>query len=292
MEEDFCGTASDGKVEAMKELLRSNPTLDVNWRNEDDGCTALYMACGNGHDAIASILLAHPDIDVNQKNVDGDTPFANVCAERLTSCVPLLLKDSRVSVLELNGFGSTPLCSAAFYGHLEVVKWWIASGREMDLGTPGDDKTDVIGAAAKVQFWEEEAQRRRKREAVTLLERFKENPGETRHATSLELGWYDEAAAEMFAMVVFVSDGLLEIREEKALGFFRKITPAARFFSIANRLPLELQMALCYRVADSAKEMIPGNEKELAFKLLANAIPPPLPLLSRAVSFMSWLLWL
>jgi len=31
MEEDFCGTASDGKVEAMKELLRSNPTLDVNW---------------------------------------------------------------------------------------------------------------------------------------------------------------------------------------------------------------------------------------------------------------------
>ena len=55
----------------------------------------------------------------------------------------------------------------------------ISPGREMDLGKPGDvDKTDAIGGAKESN----------KTEVVTLLERFKENPEETRHAMRLELG--------------------------------------------------------------------------------------------------------
>ena len=86
---------------------------------------------------------------------------------------------------------------ASINGRLDGIKWWIASGREMDLGTPGVNTTDAIGAAKK----------RDRKEVVTLLERFKENPVETKHAMRVELDWYDELAAEMFALVVFVSDG-------------------------------------------------------------------------------------
>ena len=39
-------------------------------------------------------------------------------------------------------------------------------------------------------------------EVVTLLEIFKQNPEETRHRVRLEIDWYDEAAAEMFALVL------------------------------------------------------------------------------------------
>jgi len=46
---------------------------------------------------------------------------------------------------------------------------------------------------------------------VTLLERFKENPAETRYQVRLDLGVADEVAAEMFALVVFISDGLLQV---------------------------------------------------------------------------------
>ena len=145
---------------------------------------------------------------------------------------------------------------AARYGHLDVIKWWIASGRENDLGKPGDvDKTDAIGVAKKLGY----------AEVVTLLERFKENPVETRHDMRVELGFIDELAAEMFALVVFVSNGLLQINDTTP-------SPAARFFSIATQLPLELQMVLCFRQVGSAKEIIPSKESEAAFKELATRV--------------------
>jgi len=148
-------------------------------------------------------------------------------------CVRLLLKDSRVLVNEPTAFGNTPLYWATYNVHLDIIRWWIASGRELDLGEPGNYKTDAIMKAKDVA----------ETEVVALLERFKENPVETRHQVRLELGLVNEQAAEIFAMVVFVSDGLLQITQ------IIQSTAAARFFSVASHLPLELQMVLCYRVA-------------------------------------------
>jgi len=102
-------------------------------------------------------------------------------------------------------------------------------------------------------------------EVATLLERFKKNPVETRHAVKLEIGWYEKLAAEMFALVVFVSDGLLQNNDTTT-------TPAARFFTIARRLPLELQMVLCFSLVGSAKEIINREASELAFQELARKI--------------------
>ena len=56
----------------------------------------------------------------------------------VSSCVREMLKDSRVKVNEPTNDGWTPLCVAARYGHLDAIRWWIAFGREMDLGKPGD----------------------------------------------------------------------------------------------------------------------------------------------------------
>jgi len=88
----------------------------------------------------------------------------------------------------------------------------------------------------------------------------------------VELCLLDELAAEMFALVVFVSDGLLKTKTSSA-------TTAARFFNIARLLPLELQMVLCFRQVGSDKEIISGKDSEAAFKFLATRIEesgPPL----------------
>ena len=180
MEEKFNDAANGGKVEEVKSILRKNPSLNVNWKNEEGGAwTALHIACHNGHDSVVSILLAHPDIDPNLEDEGGSTPFMIACFKGYTSFVRLLLQDQRAMVNEPDNGGDTPLRKAASKGHQDVIKWWIASGREIDLGKPGDvDKTDAIGVA----------RREKETEVVTLLERFKSDAAKTRNEARLELG--------------------------------------------------------------------------------------------------------
>ena len=117
---------------------------------DEHGTTLLRCACdGDSRSALIPLLLAHPDIDVNLKDIYGETPFFGACGG-YPSCVGEMLKDSRVKVNEPNDDRETPLWYAAYSGYLDVIKWWIASGREINLGTPGDvDKTDAIGVAKK-----------------------------------------------------------------------------------------------------------------------------------------------
>ena len=246
-----------GDAKKVAELIRQDPGFKVNMGQVRNGNTLLHHACsGDSRSAVIPLLLAHPDIDVNSKNNFGGTPFYVACYGH-PSCVREMLKDSRVKGNEPRNDGGTPLWIAAGNGRLDVIEWWIASGREIDLGKPGDvDKTDAIGGAKK---W-------KKTEVFALLERFKENQVETRHAVRLELGWYDDLVAEMFALVVFVSDGILQINDTTTP------SPATRYFSIAAQLPLELQMVLCHRVVGSDKEIIPGKDSEVAFKELARKL--------------------
>jgi len=247
----------EGDVKKVAELMRQDPGFNVNMGQDGDGWTLLHFACNrDSRSAVIPLLLAHPDIDVNLKDKKGFTPFYWACRIGYSSCVREILKDFRVKANEPNNDGETPFWAAAWFGHLDIIKWWIASGREMDLGKPGDvEKTDAIGRAKNGG----------KTDVVTLLERFKENPVETRHAMRVDLGLLDELAAEMFALVVFVSDGLLQSNSTTP-------SPAARFFNIAAQLPLELQMVLCFRQVGSAKEIIPGKDSELAFKELARKL--------------------
>ena len=203
------------------------------------------------------LLLVHPGIDVNLKDHHGSTPFLRACVNGHTSCVRLLLKDSRVKVNEPDKSGYPPLRWCAYQGRLDIIKWWIASGREIDLGKPGNSQTDAVGQAKK----------QGNTEVAALLERLQEQgkqegegeQEEVRHGVRREVGWYDEAAVEMFAVVVFVSDGLLQVTQ----GHLH--SPAARFISIARHLPLELQMILFHYSVSSNKEVILRQHSEHAF---------------------------
>jgi len=239
-----------GDAQELAALMQQDPGFKVNSGMDMHGNTLLHRACLGSHcSPVIPLLLAHPEVDVNVKNRYGFAPFFGACEYGTTSCVREMLKDSRVKVNEPTHYGYTPLWNAAYFGHPDIVKWWIASGREMDLGKPGDYK-DTIRVAEQGG----------KIEVAALLQRFKDNPVVTRYAMRVELGFLDELAAEMFALVVFVSDGLLQFNDTTTT------TPAARFFSIARSLPLELQMVLCFRQVGLHKEIIPGKESELAFK--------------------------
>lgn len=64
-------------------------------------------------------------------------------------------------------------------------------------------------------------------------------------------------------MVVFLSDGLLEVKPAFAG------SPAARFFNIAIRLHMDLQMLLCNRAFGSGKAVVFTSHSEFALRCLA-----------------------
>jgi len=164
-------------VKKVAELIREDPGFKVNKELDGNGDTLLHYACrADSRSAVIPLLLAHPDIDVNVKSMDGVTPFCYACEHGRTSCVREMLKDSRVKLNEPNKNGNTPLWYAADRQYLSI-RWWIASGREMDLGIPGDGKTDAIGT-----------NKRTKTEVVPLLQRFKSDPTKTRSEVRKQLG--------------------------------------------------------------------------------------------------------
>jgi len=259
--------SKNGEAEEVTCILQGNPSININWLHDKvRGETALHTACRHGRESVVMVLLAHPDIDVNiRENDTCRTPFYLACLGGAVECVRELLNDGRVDVKRDDYLGRCPLAEASNLGEIDVVKEWMASGREMDLGEPGS-KTDAIGAAKTVEEGENGIFREVKVELVALLENFEENQAAARRNVRIELGWYDRVATELFSLVLFFSDRFLEINPDK------RDTSLARFFAVAAQLPLELQMVLCYRVVGSVKDIIRGEHIEPAFKRLARRL--------------------
>ena len=103
----------DGDVKKLAELIRQDPGFDVNMDQDGNGYTLLHYACvEDTRSAAIPLLLAHPDINVNAKSTNGETPFYYACYYGLPCCVREMLKDFRVKVNEPRNNGDTPLWHA------------------------------------------------------------------------------------------------------------------------------------------------------------------------------------
>jgi len=258
-EQNLWAAAESGRDDEVLSLISDNPGLDVNLADLFQ-FTALHWASCNGHAEVVKLLLAHPSIDVNIKDTEDYTPFSRCCFNGNVPVVRLLLQDPRVDVTLSDEEGRTPLWWASFNGNHEVIEWLITRGR--DLGDLNQ----------KLKNWEgkhctalEIAKERNQTEATLLLERFMANPSQTRYEVRLKLGQLNDLAAEFFALIVFLCDDLLRLK----LDDVPPHSAAVRYFAIASKLPMELQMVLCRRVVGSKKQNILHKDSEVAFKSLA-----------------------
>ena len=260
VQEKLNNASTGGSTAQVLTLLKDNPDLDVNWADDLDQWTALHLASFYGRDEVVKLLLAHPNINVNTLDVSGSTPFSYGCLNGRIPVIQLLLKDPRVDITLADDEGHTPLWWASDSGKHEVIEWLIASGRDLgDLDKKGMHWGDKEYNALEL------AREMRKTEVVRLLERFLVNPMQTRHEVRVKLGVLDELAAEVFALTVFLCDGLLQLRPNNS--------PAVtRFFTIVKKLPMELQMILCHRVLGSMKQNILRKDSEAAFLSLARIL--------------------
>lgn len=110
-------------------------------------------------------------------------------------------------------------------------------------------------------------------ETSQLVRNFLKEPALTRFEVRGSLFLQQTVVSQLFALVVFVSDGLLKIKEEEEeLAFSPPEANSIRFLKIAISLPMEVQMLLCHRTCESTRSVILSKDSELAFRSLTRKV--------------------
>ncbi|PGH05501.1 hypothetical protein AJ79_06808 [Helicocarpus griseus UAMH5409] len=119
-------------------LLLAHPNIDVN-QGSESYFTALEVAAAEGHEDIVQALLACPNLDVNQMSTWDDTALYIAARKGNKSVVHLLIGDLRVDALVRSYHdGETPMTAAAVGGHEAIVKVLLMSGSF--YGKDGEDR--------------------------------------------------------------------------------------------------------------------------------------------------------
>lgn len=266
MEQHLVDAVYDDNLIEVKRLLRLEPAIDVNWHTSYSG-NALLIAVSENRVDVLKELLSHPNIDVNAKYQDSSTALIVACSNGHLDCVKLLLKDKRVDVRSVNVLNLPAFDIAVFSRHLEIVKWWLAlvspEDPEDQRRRPDFERRFFTFGATIVDMTEMDSE-----EMSQLLIAYKQQPVAIHRKLRSELGLSQQVAAEVFAQVIFLCDGLLEC---DPICITNHVTnQAVRFFSVAKQLPMELQMVLCNLVAGSTATNILTVDSEPAFRSLAH----------------------
>ena len=174
-----------------------------------------------------------------------------------------------------------PVFAAARYGHLEIVKLLIALQPDQVLNMLDERQQDND---SRLFTHIEIARKNCYPEVAWLLSKFQQDHVTTCHEVQLELGIQKVCTADLFALVVFLCDGLFKITskpspraptlaanqiarwtgqqgataaeaEAEAVIGVAKYHAAIRFFRIVEALPMELQMILCHQAQGSRKKV-------------------------------------
>ena len=99
-----------------------------------------------------------------------------------------------------------------------------------------------------------------------LIDEYEKHPASVRRRLRTLPGVRDPFIGQVYALVVFFSDGLLRLPQSQ------NSNEIGRFFIICSRLPLELQMVVCNRMFGSVKDMIRSSASESwVFKWVARS---------------------
>ncbi|MGG0654965.1 ankyrin repeat domain-containing protein [Rummeliibacillus pycnus] len=128
---DLFEAAATGELSRVKELVKLNPSLALEYAN--DGFTALGLASYLGHKDIAEYLIENgADINSVSKNSMKVMPIHSAVATKKVDIAELLLKNgAQVNAKQDSGW--TPLHEAAMNGQLEMLQLLINYGADATL---------------------------------------------------------------------------------------------------------------------------------------------------------------
>jgi len=266
----FYRACGHGRLNVVEYLMK-NARVDV-MKPNNKGATVLFIACAVGEKEVVSLLLADPKIDTTKPDRAGATPFFMACQQDQWEVVLLLLADPRIDPNKTMNDRGSPLWQASQNGNLMVVQHLLASGREIDTKVTSsfNDSTAaeqgrLMGTrTSKVNDETDEDFERMKTTGplcADLIDEYERDPMTMRHRLRCQPRLREYFIGHLFALVVFHSDNFVVTRDNADVS-------CKRFFDIASRLPLEVQMVLCNRVFGSPKDIILSRDSEPGFKFL------------------------
>jgi len=266
---------ANGEVPEFVRLLEnyeSNPVVDNNnpvitTRLEVGlGWTLLHEAVYHEQPEIVKILLAHPKINVNAQAHEGITPLCIACRRGNATVVDLLISDPRTDATITYYSDVFPLWMPNRFSktHVQLL---IASGKSLgDLRNMAGIR-DLYSNTLWVAMNSNTSQAP---EVVQLINDFYKDQAKTRHAVRMEMGRSSALSAHLFALIVLVCDGLLEVimvANPKLMTESCSVQgQARRFFRILCELPMELQMVVCLRAFQSPRNVVLTKDSEPAFR--------------------------
>ena len=155
---------------------------------------------------------------------------------------------------------------------MEVVKLILVSYRQINL-----NRTDFWGRTVlDVARASKHNNNNNTREVASLLQSYLIDSHGTRQRLQLQLGLTWGLVAGLFAVIVLLCDDYVALRRwarrdvKLAAGVLRaeeeEDEGVKRFFAMAVRLPMELQMLLCHRVHGSCEQNVTSKEAGDAIK--------------------------
>lgn len=160
--------AEEGNLEKVKSLVEEGKRLEVVGdlidMKSDEGRSALWESCSNGHNEIARYLLDNK-ADVNSSNNDGLTPLHMASWYGHEAVVQTLL-ENKASVDEQDFDGDTPLLNACRYKHLSIVK--LLTKHQADI-----NKRNEEGDGPMSYLWDDD----KSKEILEYLKRHQEENG-------------------------------------------------------------------------------------------------------------------
>jgi ankyrin repeat protein len=142
-------TSRAGDLELCRQLIAKGADKEM---KDNDGDTALYIACGNGHSEMVKLLIESGVGKETVTSIHGSTPLIIACAKGHFEVVKMLI-ESGVDKDKEAGDGSTPLIVACQAGHSKVAKLLIESVVDTDKEMSDGYYTVTPRSSPHVNMW-------------------------------------------------------------------------------------------------------------------------------------------
>jgi len=285
-----CGTGDLATLQAGLALPGVRHTLLT---SNEYSQTLLHIACRRGHPDMVRAILALPSEDTehvtNLRDWEGLSPIHAACAGGCVEMLKLLLSHPAVILYKVDKQGWTCLHHAAANGRAAIIRVLLphiirtlADYQVKRFWRPTKTRSALTALDLAIVHRHMEAVKvllclgrpwlPRNFSTISgylainaLVQSYVLNSEATVSKLRLELGFACEEAAALFAIVVFLSEGLLAFRiRERVLRQRRR-----RFLQMLERLPVELQMRICCLTFGLDKPHLLSEETEPAFCHLA-----------------------